>query len=672
MDRVSDLRADRRRRDAGHTPAAAGSPTGFAVGQQVMLAGRDGTWRVMAVTPTVLTLAPLAGATLPTSPSIVTAAAVPGPHGGLTVVHGGGNTALAVEVSGTTTAPTAGPLTVARADGLAWSDRRLRGRPARDRRGPGRRLARHRLRQRRRARWPTRSRAAARLAGCSSRPCPARPPSRGSLTDAHVAVVDPRRSRRRARWTSAPAPSPGRPAPGSLTASSVGMAVFISGLAGPWTVAGVTDSTLTLAGAALTPAHVPGLTVHAFRIRPGRADPDGRRLDRAAAGRRRRPRRTRTHRWSIYGDTSQDGLWYSGDPATVDGREFGDKPFNPFTTVPDAENEDDEWVFAPRQPVPQQRQRRHRRPRCCSPAPPARCCRRSDCTIYGGAGDDTISAARRATTSQAAPATTRSSVAAASTTSTATRASTSTSSPARWRIPTSNQSAYPNADPRRPRRPRPDLRRGHSAPSTGSADGLYADIIFGDHGVIAMDVEDPNSPSPKLQRIQTTELAKVLSHLLRLAAGRRRRRGLRRPRPGHRDRRRRRRHARRRRAGRPRLRRQRDRPDQPVHRLHQLPVPDAGRHADLQPHRPSGARRLRHPERRQLRRPPRGRRAAHLPRHRRERPVVGVLLGQLRRPAHGRVRQRLGGRGQLRQRLHRWWRGRRPALRPARQRRHPG
>ena len=26
-----------------------------------------------------------------------------------------------------------------------------------------------------------------------------------------------------------------------------------------------------------------------------------------------------------------------------------------------------------------------------------------------------------------------------------------------------------------------------------------------------MDVEDPNSPSPKLQRIQTTELAKVLS-----------------------------------------------------------------------------------------------------------------------------------------------------------------
>ena len=48
----------------------------------------------------------------------------------------------------------------------------------------------------------------------------------------------------------------------------------------------------------------------------------------------------------LYGDTSQDGLWYSGNPATVDGHEFGDKPFNPFVFVPDGENEDDEWMFA--------------------------------------------------------------------------------------------------------------------------------------------------------------------------------------------------------------------------------------------------------------------------------------------------------------------------------------
>ena len=46
-----------------------------------------------------------------------------------------------------------------------------------------------------------------------------------------------------------------------------------------------------------------------------------------------------------YGDTSQDGVWYSGHPFDVLGYEFGEKPFDPFSDVPDAENEDDEWVF---------------------------------------------------------------------------------------------------------------------------------------------------------------------------------------------------------------------------------------------------------------------------------------------------------------------------------------
>ena len=47
----------------------------------------------------------------------------------------------------------------------------------------------------------------------------------------------------------------------------------------------------------------------------------------------------------VYGDTSQDGIWYSGHPDDVLGYEFGAKPFDPFTHLPDAENEDDEWVF---------------------------------------------------------------------------------------------------------------------------------------------------------------------------------------------------------------------------------------------------------------------------------------------------------------------------------------
>ena len=47
----------------------------------------------------------------------------------------------------------------------------------------------------------------------------------------------------------------------------------------------------------------------------------------------------------VYGDTSQDGTWYAGHPYDVLGYEFGPKPFDPFVTIPDAQNEDDEWVF---------------------------------------------------------------------------------------------------------------------------------------------------------------------------------------------------------------------------------------------------------------------------------------------------------------------------------------
>jgi Ca2+-binding RTX toxin-like protein len=47
----------------------------------------------------------------------------------------------------------------------------------------------------------------------------------------------------------------------------------------------------------------------------------------------------------IYGDTSQDGVWYSGHSYDRLGLEFGEKPFDPFPHLPDQENEDDEWVF---------------------------------------------------------------------------------------------------------------------------------------------------------------------------------------------------------------------------------------------------------------------------------------------------------------------------------------
>jgi hypothetical protein len=47
----------------------------------------------------------------------------------------------------------------------------------------------------------------------------------------------------------------------------------------------------------------------------------------------------------VYGDTSQDGAWYAGNPDDVLGYEFGPKPFDQFTKIPDSDNEDDEWVF---------------------------------------------------------------------------------------------------------------------------------------------------------------------------------------------------------------------------------------------------------------------------------------------------------------------------------------
>ena len=63
----------------------------------------------------------------------------------------------------------------------------------------------------------------------------------------------------------------------------------------------------------------------------------------------------------VYGDTSQDGVWYGGHPYDALGMEFGPKPFDPFTKIPDAQNEDDEWVFALGDPFDLRRQRHHRR-----------------------------------------------------------------------------------------------------------------------------------------------------------------------------------------------------------------------------------------------------------------------------------------------------------------------
>jgi hypothetical protein len=77
-----------------------------------------------------------------------------------------------------------------------------------------------------------------------------------------------------------------------------GMVLSINGTAG-WTITGVTASTLTLSGAALTSPSITGAAVLGFAPSP----------------------------LAIYGSTSQDGIWYSGNPFEMIQRDFGSKPF---------------------------------------------------------------------------------------------------------------------------------------------------------------------------------------------------------------------------------------------------------------------------------------------------------------------------------------------------------
>ena len=137
-------RADGRRRHVVHadpvdgTNWATGAASDFVVGQQVMVSGVAGTFRVVAVAGNVLTLERLAGAPVPlaAATNVVKTVSVPGPHGGLTVVHGGGNFELQVNAQVDVAATS-----LTRRDGLCVARRRLPDRPAdldrRARRRPG-------------------------------------------------------------------------------------------------------------------------------------------------------------------------------------------------------------------------------------------------------------------------------------------------------------------------------------------------------------------------------------------------------------------------------------------------------------------------------------------------------------------------------------------------------
>ncbi len=110
---------------------------------------------------------------------------------------------------------------------------------------------------------------------------------------------------------------------------AAGLHVSIAGIEGSFTIAGFDDDAIHGPGSILLLAQTDALTpqdgVETTVALSGIGGPDSPLV--------------------IYGDTSQDGVWYSGQPHNVLGYNFGHKPFDPFPLLPLGENEDAVWVF---------------------------------------------------------------------------------------------------------------------------------------------------------------------------------------------------------------------------------------------------------------------------------------------------------------------------------------
>ncbi|MEO0465131.1 MAG: hypothetical protein AAF216_01205 [Pseudomonadota bacterium] len=230
----------------------------------------------------------------------------------------------------------------------------------------------------------------------------------------------------------------------------------------------------------------------------------------------------------IYGDTSQDGNWYAGQPFSVLGYDLGEKPFDPFPELPDGDNEDDEWVMPLANPF-------DHFGNDVIDASALFAGLSSDnlpsvgITAYGGGGDDVIIGSQagdhlaggsgndaifglRGTDHIYGDSGVNVDI--------LTRA---------LYIATDDQSPLPTVDPSiqsdgttlqpAPSPVRDSLIAGNDTifgdgpdSTDGGADApeeQFRDLIFGDHGEVIMTVEDPNLPPILLQRIQTTDLALV-------------------------------------------------------------------------------------------------------------------------------------------------------------------
>ena len=392
---------------------------GFQLGQQVRIQGLDGAWRLQDVldgpegAETVLWLT-RGNAALPAidpATPITTDVYWPGPHGGLTVVHGGGNSfvtttfELLTEDTGTDGVGNR-TATLTRIDGGSWIDNGY---------SVGDRVAVDATGQ---LTWT--------ITGFANADCPVDDPFPGcgvasimlvtQFRDGDTAQIDPMPNETdpdaldlpevtvhvaragvvtvteslnafvNPAATAADMPTTSlRCAPGTgdcfdVTGSGgtvfeVGMVVRISGIAGGFTVIEVGGDFLTVQGAALqsTYSHIDVTDPAAdsagrvfvpilLTVTGTDADHDGGTAiggdhivvcNQALNGGERADDDCTADTTIagpdsplvVYGDTSQDGVWYSGEPFSVRGHEFGPKPYDPFWRIPESENEDDEWLF---------------------------------------------------------------------------------------------------------------------------------------------------------------------------------------------------------------------------------------------------------------------------------------------------------------------------------------
>ncbi len=474
---------------------------GFIVGQLVMIDGKQGNWRLVNISSDGLSMT-VRGEPLAAQTGVQKNFSVAGPHGGLTVVHGGGNALL----------ENAGQMhraghTFTRLDGLDWS-------------ADGYQVGQH---------VQLSGEANTRLIVAIVDADPALAPAdafgtwgakaglvlSGPAFSTGVSTLSVHVSEAR-RTEVTEAIDIGS---NTLTRSGgnwsdagfyAGQKIFIDGIVGPFTIANLTGNRMQLAGPALIPHAGVVLNVFGFDesldggariggdhiVITGGAGPDSPLV--------------------VYGDTSQDGVWYSGHPFDVLGYEFGEKPFDPFPLLPDADNEDDEWVFPLANPYTYAGNDVIDASALFAGVSSANM-PSVGFTAYGGAGDDLIIG------SQAGD-----HLAGGSGNDTIrgqrgedhiygdsgvnvnifTRGLT---------IDVVDNSPRPSIDSRldtngttidpAPSPVRDDLSAGR--------DTLYgeedSDIIFGDHGAVIQDVADPHLPDPRLQKIQTTVLRSVLT-----------------------------------------------------------------------------------------------------------------------------------------------------------------